>query len=117
MHNAILSPSDDQFVASPQAAITELSEFAYFMDSCPLANPHLYTERDVYGMEHFHCPAWLAAWPCSLPAPAHLLISRTRDTGKSPWFLSNNKNHQCYQHSSGTKSKTQQLLGLKLTLS
>jgi len=23
MHNAILSPSDDQFVASPQAAITE----------------------------------------------------------------------------------------------
>jgi len=26
----------------------------------------------------------LAAWLCSLPAPAHLLISRTWETGKSP---------------------------------
>jgi len=30
------------------------------------------------------------------------------ETGKkSPWFHSNNWKHQCYQHSSRTKSKTQ----------
>ena len=34
----------------------------------------------------------------------------------SPWFLSNNWKRQCHQHSSHTKSKTQQLLGGKLTL-
>jgi len=27
--------------------------------------------------------AWLSAWLCSLPAPAHLLISQTRETEKS----------------------------------
>jgi len=62
----------------------------------------------------------LAVWLCSLPAPAHLLISWIRETGKSPWFLSNNRKrqcYQCYQHSSRTKSKTQQLLGGILTLS
>jgi len=32
----------------------------------------------------------LAAWLCSLPAPAHLLISWTWETGRGPWFLSNN---------------------------
>jgi len=32
----------------------------------------------------------LAAWLCSLPAPAHLLISWIGETGKSPWFPSNN---------------------------
>ena len=36
---------------------------------------------------------------------------------KSPWFHGNNWKHQCYQHSSHTRSKTQQLLGRKLTLS
>jgi len=59
----------------------------------------------------------LAACLCPLPAPVHLLLSWTWETGKSPWFLSNNWNHQCYQHSSHTKSKPQQLLGRKLTLS
>ena len=57
----------------------------------------------------------LSAWLCSLPAPAH--ISWIWETGKSPWFHSNNWKHQCYQHSSGTKSKTLQLLGGKLALS
>ena len=57
----------------------------------------------------------LAARLCSLPAPAHLLVSWTWETRKSPWFLSNNWKQQCYQHSSHTKSKTQQLLGGKLT--
>jgi len=32
----------------------------------------------------------LAAWLCSLPAPAHRLISWTWETEKSPWCLSNN---------------------------
>jgi len=32
---------------------------------------------------------------------------------KSPWFHSNDWKHQCYQRSSCTKSKTQQLLGGK----
>ena len=59
----------------------------------------------------------LAAWLCSLPAPAHLLFSQTWETEKSPWFPRKNWKHQCYQHSSHTKSKTQQLLGGKLTLS
>jgi len=59
----------------------------------------------------------LAAWLCSLPAPAHLLSSWIWGTGKSPWFHSSNWKHQCYQHSSSTKSKTQQLLRGKLTLS
>ena len=65
-------------------------------------------------MEYFHCQL---VWLCSLPAPAHLLISWTRETGKSPSFRSNNWKHQSYQLSSGTKSKTQQLLRGKLTLS
>jgi len=32
----------------------------------------------------------LAAWLCSLPAFVYRLISQTWETGKSPWFLSNN---------------------------
>ena len=59
----------------------------------------------------------LAAWLCSRPAAAPLLVSWVRETRKSPWFHSNNWKHQCYQHSSLTKSKTLQLLGGKLTLS
>ena len=88
----------------------------------PSANPHSQTEHDVYGMEYFHCcwkyysTGW-AAWLCSLPAPAHLLSSWIWATGRSPWFLSSNWKHQCYLHSAHTKSKTQQLLGGKLTLS
>ena len=58
----------------------------------------------------------LAAWLHSLPGPAHMLISWIYETGKSPWFLSNNWKHQCYPHSSGTKSKKQQLQGGKLSL-
>ena len=57
-----------------------------------------------------------SAWLCSLPAPARLLMSWIRETRKSPRFHSNNWKHQCYQHSSCTKSETQQLLGGKLTL-
>jgi len=38
------------------------------------------------------------AWLGSLPAPAHLLLSWTWATGRSPLFLS--LKHQCYQHSS-----------------
>ena len=36
----------------------------------------------------------------------HPLISWTWETGRSPWFHSNNWKHQYYQHSSRTKSKT-----------
>ena len=57
----------------------------------------------------------LAAWLCSLPAPAHLLISQTQETEETPWFLSSNWKHQYCQHSSLTKSKTQKVLGGKLT--
>ena len=57
----------------------------------------------------------LAVWLCSLPAPAQLVISWIWATGKSPWFHRNNWKHQCYQHSSHTKSKTQQLLEGKLS--
>jgi len=32
----------------------------------------------------------LAVWLCSLTAPARLLISWIWETGKSPWFHSNN---------------------------
>jgi len=58
----------------------------------------------------------LAAWLCFLSAPAHLLISWIFETWKGPWFLSNWK-HQCYQPSSHTTPKAQQLLGGKLSLS
>jgi len=58
----------------------------------------------------------LSGWLCSLPAPEHLLISWIWQAEESPWFCSNNWKHQCYQHSFGSKSKTQQLLGGKLTL-
>ena len=84
--------------------------------SCPTpAKPHAYTEHDTYGMEYFHWPDWLSAWLCSLPAPAHLLISWVWEMGKSLWFHSNRWKHQCYQHSSCTKSKTEQLLRRQLT--
>jgi len=54
--------------AGPQAVIVKLG------DSCPPANPHLYTEHDVYGREYFHWPAWvscLAVLPPSSCTPAH----------------------------------------------
>jgi len=62
-------------------------------------------------MEYICWPAWLAVWLCSLLPPAHLLISWIWETGRSPWFHSNYWKHQCYQHSSPTKCKAQQLLG------
>jgi len=49
-------------VASPQATTVKLAEPAELTDPCPLANPHSYTERDVYAMEYFHWPAWVNAW-------------------------------------------------------
>ena len=68
-------------------------------------------------MEYFHRPAWLSAWLCSLPAPAHLLVSWIWEIGEIPLFHNNNWKYQCDQHSSHTESKTQQLLGGTLTLS
>jgi len=60
----------------------------------------------------------LAAWLCSLPAPAHQLISQTWETEKRSLISQQQlKTSVYYQHSSHTKSKTQQLLGRKLTLS
>jgi len=56
-------------------------------------------------MKYFHWPAWLSVWLSSLPASAHLLISWIWEIRKSPWFHSNSWKHQCYQHSSCTKSK------------
>ena len=59
---------------------------------------------------------WLAAWLRSLPAPAHLLISQTWETEKK-YLISQQqlKTSVYYQHSSCTRSKTQQALGRKLT--
>jgi len=70
-----------------------------------------------HGIFPWASSAWLSVWRRSLPAPAHLLISWIWETGKSPCFHSNNWKHQRYQHSSHTKSKTQQLLEGKLILS
>jgi len=54
-------------------------------------------------------------------APSQLLhscsLAEYEKPEKSPCFLSNNCKHQCYRRSSRTKSKTQRLLGRKLTLS
>ena len=58
----------------------------------------------------FPLPSWaicLAVLPPSSWTPARSLNARN---WKSPWFLSSNWKHQCYQHSSHTKSKPQQLL-------
>jgi len=78
----------------------------------PPGQPHSGAERDAHGVEYFHWAAWLAG--C---APSRLLLlSWIWETGKSPWFHSNNWKHQCYQHSSPTESKTQQLLWGKVTL-
>jgi len=53
-------------------------------------------------------------------APSQLLhtcsLAEHEKLEKSPWLHSNNWKHQCYQHSSCTKSKPQQLLGGNLTL-
>ena len=60
--------------------------------------------------------------PGSLPgcAPSQLLHTHSwaeyEKLEKSLWFHRNNWKHQCYLHSSHTKSKIQQLLGGKLTL-
>ena len=56
----------------------------------------------------------VAALPPSSCTPAHQLKIRN---WKKSLIYSNNWKHQCCQHSSDTKSKTQQLLGGKLTLS
>ena len=57
----------------------------------------------------------LPAWLCSVPAPAHLLISWTWETEKSPWFHSNAWKLPCYQHFPHTKPRPWQLLRGKLT--
>ena len=84
--------------------------------SCPLAAPFhkLSVTSVVWNISTGQLGP--ATWLCSLPAPARLLISWTWEMGRSPWFHSNNWKHQCYQHSSCTKSKLQQLLGGKLTI-
>jgi len=85
--------------------------------SCLLANPMC--KLSMTSMVRNICIGrlGLAVWLCSFPSPAHLLISWISDTGKSPWFHSNNWKHQYYPHSSPTKSKTQQILGGKFILS
>jgi len=55
-----------------------------------------------YGI--FPLPSWAICLAVLPPAPAHLLVSWMWETGKGPWFYSNNWK-QCYQHSS-PKSKT-----------
>jgi len=44
-------------------------------DSRPPASPRSQAERAAHGTEYSHRPAWLSAWLCTLPAPAHLLTS------------------------------------------
>jgi len=43
--------------------------------------PRSQAERAAHGTEYSHRPAWLSAWLCSLPAPAHLLTSWAWETG------------------------------------
>jgi len=59
------------------AELAELKEKSELMESIPAppGNLHLYIEHDVCGMEYSVSQLVLAAWLCSLPALAHLLIS------------------------------------------
>ena len=131
-HDAIqfFSLPDDWVAASPRAAIAELADFPTLLKTFELME-----NFQLLGKKRF-LPTWpmpiyklnmmsmvwnisigqlgLAAWLCSLPALVHLLVSWRWATGGSPWFLSNNWKHRCYQHSSHIKSKTP---GGKLTLS
>jgi len=43
-------------------------------------------------MKYFHWPDWLSVCLCSLPTPAHLLVSWIGETGKSSWPHSKNIN-------------------------
>jgi len=50
-----------------------------------MANPHWYTDNDVYASMVWSISTGqlgLAAWLCCLSAPAHLLVSQTRETEK-----------------------------------
>jgi len=84
------SPPLTDCAASPQAVMEELRELA---DPCPTLISVLSMTSVVWNISVSQLGR--AAWLCSLPAPAHLLISWTWETGKSPRFLSNNDNHQC----------------------
>jgi len=59
--------------ANPQAVTADLMDFAELVklkenlnswkrisSPHPPDKPHLYAERDVYGMEYFHWPAWVS---------------------------------------------------------
>jgi len=46
------------------------AELTELVDPCPLANPHLYTDHDVYGMGYFRWPT-LAMLPPRSCTPAH----------------------------------------------
>ena len=70
-----------------------------------------------YGIFPLAILGWLPGCAPSQLLHRYSLISWVWETGRSPWFLRNNWKHQCYWHSSGSKPKTQQLLGGKLTLS
>jgi len=84
-YNFSHSPMTD-CTASPQAAIAELADFADLTElaeltklteesSCPLAKPihKLSVTSMVWNISTGQLG--LAAWLCSLPAPAHLLLS------------------------------------------
>jgi len=66
-------------------------------------------------MEYFPWPTWAG---CLAVLPRSTCSSDEYEKlEKSPSYHGNNGKHQCYQHSSPTKSKIQQLLRGKLTLS
>jgi len=70
-------------------------------NSCPLCPTHPYTKHDAHGTESLRWPAWLAAWPCSLPA--HPL---NMGDWKRPLISQQQlKPSVCYPHPSHTKSK------------
>ena len=131
------SPPDDQFTASTRAVIAEPrnSQISWYTQKRPNSQRSLNSQKRE---EQIPIPwptpihklsmtpiVWtvsigqlgLAARLCCLPAPAHPLISWTWEAGESLWFHNHNRKHQCYQRFSRTKSKTQQLLGGRLTLS
>jgi len=72
--------------------------------------------RPWCGIFHLTSLGWLPG--CAPSQVLHICsLAEPEKLEKSPWFYSNSRKHPCYQQPSHTKSKTQQLLRGKLTLS
>ena len=112
IYNTIFSQPSDWFEVRPQAAITELRnhEFHYISKKAQTPSQGSIQAHRNERERYLPAPQWLAihelsspcmlwntsigwfalaSWLCSLPAPAHLLISWTWETEESLCFLSN----------------------------